>query len=87
MAITKPITDSLKEAIQNVLEAKKKIGEYSQGTSTTKVYKLSGEHNEGDPYVVKLHRNGKHHEPADYFTNDEEDAHGTAKMMLTHEQN
>jgi len=63
-------------------EAKKKIGEYAHGSNVTKVYKLTGEHDEGDPYVVQLHKNGKHYEPADYFTNDEDDAHGTAKHMV-----
>lgn len=63
-------------------EAKKKIGEYTHEGNVTKVYKLSGEHNEGDPYKVELHRNGKHHEAADYFTNDHDDAHGTAKHMV-----
>lgn len=64
-------------------ETKKKIGEYSHSNGhITKVYKLTGEHNEGDPYKVELHRNGKYYEPADYFTNDLEDAHGTAKHMV-----
>lgn len=78
----KPITGSLSDAILSVMEAKKKIGEYSSGTNVARVYKLSGEHDEGDPYHVKLFKNGKHHEPADYFTNDEEDAHGSAKHMV-----
>ena len=78
----KPITHSLLESISLVMEAKKKIGEYTNGSNVSKVYKLSGEHNEGDPYVVHLHKDGKHYEPADYFTNDEEDAHVTAKHMV-----
>lgn len=82
MAITRPITNSLMESILNVLEAKKKIGEYTNGSNTTKVYKLSGEHDEGDPYHVKLFKDGKHHEPADYFTNDVDDAHSTAQHMV-----
>lgn len=63
-------------------ESKKKIGEYSNGSNVAKVYKMTGEHDEGDPYVVHLHKNGKHYEPADYGTNDEADAHGTAKSMV-----
>lgn len=78
----KPITVSMLDAITSVMESKKKIGEYSHGSNSTKVYKLSGEHNEGDPFVVHLHKNGKHYEPADYFTNDLDDAHGTAKSMV-----
>lgn len=81
---TSPITSSLAESIAMVMEAKKKIGEYSEGEHTTRVYKLTGEHDEGDPYKVQLHKNGKHHEPSDYFTNDLEDAHGTAKSMVKH---
>jgi len=78
----KPITSSMLEAITLVMESKKKIGEYSHGEHTAKVYKLTGEHDEGDPYVVHLHKNGKHYEPADYFTNDLHDAHGTAQSMV-----
>jgi len=67
---------------ESVKEARKLIGTYTHGENTSKVYKLSGEHNEGDPYHVKLFKSGKHHEPADYFTNDHDDAHGTAKSMV-----
>lgn len=72
-----------KEMTKQIEEAKKLIGSYSHPNgNSTKVYKLSGEHNEGDPYHVKLFKNGKHYEPADYFTDDESDAHGTAKKMV-----
>ncbi len=67
---------------ESVAEARTKIGEYAHGANVTKVYKLSGEHFEGDPYHVKLFKGGKHYEPADYFTNDEGDAHGTAQHMV-----
>jgi hypothetical protein len=89
MAIAKPITKELNEAILAVLqETKKKIGEYSHTNGhVTKVYKLSGEHDEGDPYKVELHKNGKHYEPADYFTNDKDDAHGTAQHMVKEDIN
>ena len=64
-------------------EARKLEGSYKNaGGHESKVYKLSGEHNEGDPYHVKLFKGGKHHEPADYFTNDKDDAHSTAKRMV-----
>lgn len=63
-------------------EAKKLIGTYNQGNRVAKVYHLTGQHDEGDPFHVKLHINDKHHEPADYFTNDREDAHSTAKHMV-----
>jgi hypothetical protein len=67
-------------------EARKLEGTYSNKNGhESKVYKLSGEHNEGDPYHVKLFKNGKHHEPADYFTNDKDDAHSTAKAMVKEE--
>lgn len=77
--ITGIFNKMIKESLN---ETKKKIGEYTHGSNVTKVYKLSGEHDEGDPYIVQLHKDGKHYEPADYFTNDEEDAHGTAKHMV-----
>lgn len=70
------------EVIGGLNEAKKLIGTYDNGDHTAKVYHLSGEHNEGDPYHVKLFKDGKHHEPADYFTNDKDDAHSTAKDMV-----
>ena len=64
-------------------EARKLEGTYTHTNGNqSKVYKLSGEHHEGDPYHVKLFKAGKHYEPADYFTNDKEDAHGTAKHMV-----
>jgi len=67
-------------------EARKLEGTYSHSNGNqSKVYKLSGEHNEGDPYHVKLFKGGKHYEPADYFTNDKEDAHATAKSMVKEE--
>ena len=67
-------------------EARKLEGTYSHSNGNqSKVYKLSGEHDEGDPYHVKLFKGGKHYEPADYFTNDKEDAHGTAKHMVKEE--
>ena len=74
------VSKSLLHAIE---EARKLEGSYSNPSGhQSKVYKLSGEHNEGDPYHVKLFKNGKHYEPADYFTNDKDDAHSTAKAMV-----
>ncbi len=70
------------ESKESLDETRKKIGEYSHNGNVTKVYKLTGAHYEGDPYHVKLFKDGKHYEPADYFTNDEDDAHGTAKHMV-----
>lgn len=70
------------KVIGGLNEAKKLIGTYDNGNHTAKVYHLSGEHDEGDPYHVKLFKDGKHYEPADYFTNDKDDAHSTAKDMV-----
>ena len=88
VTVTKP---TMEQAVFNFLskkqfgvnEAKSKIGEYTHGPVTARIYKLSGQEKwtEGNPYKVQLHVNGKHHEPADYWTDDEDDAHGTAKMM------
>jgi len=48
------------------------------GDKIAKVYKDTdtGEH------IVKMYINGKRHEAADYFTDDKDDAHGTAKFMV-----
>jgi len=71
------------EGVEHVAEARKLEGSYKNDAGhESKVYKLSGEHNEGDPYHVKLFKGGKHHEPADYFTDDKDDAHSTAKRMV-----
>lgn len=74
----------VKEEVEQVAEAKTLIGTYNhpEKEHTTKVYKLSGMDNEGDDYHVKLFKSGKHYEPADYFTDDKEDAHSTAKRMV-----
>jgi hypothetical protein len=58
-----------------VNEGIRKTGEYSQGRHKATIHKDSdlGE------YKVKFHTDGKHHEPADYFTDDKSDAQGTAK--------
>ena len=70
----------------DIEEARKLEGTYKHTNGhESKVYKLSGEHNEGDPYHVKLFKGGKHYEPADYFTNDKDDAHSTAKHMVKEE--
>lgn len=37
-----------------------------------------------DEYAVKLFVDGKHYEPADYFTSDREDAINTADAMVKH---
>lgn len=75
-----------KEDLSELGEARKLEGTYNHSNGNqSKVYKLSGAHDEGDPYHVKLFKGGKHYEPADYFTNDKEDAHGTAKHMVKEE--
>jgi hypothetical protein len=80
--INKAVDRLAKEEVE-LGEARKLEGSYKNaGGHESKVYKLSGEHNEGDPYHVKLFKGGKHHEPADYFTNDKDDAHSTAKRMV-----
>ena len=80
--INKAVDRLTKEEVE-LGEARKLEGSYKNaGGHESKVYKLSGEHNEGDPYHVKLFKGGKHHEPADYFTDDKDDAHSTAKRMV-----
>jgi len=46
------------------------------GNRQAKIYK------KGDEYVVKHYENGKYKPEADYFTDDKEDAHGTASYFL-----
>ena len=83
--LMKAILKTTKESVEHVFEAKTLLKTYTGDNGhSAKVYKLSGIHNEGDPYKVQLHKDGKHHEPADYFTNDSEDAHHTAQTMLRH---
>jgi hypothetical protein len=48
------------------------------GKHCAKIYK----DHEWNEHRVKFFVNGKHHEPADYHTDDYEDAHGTAKNEL-----
>lgn len=81
--VAKASVQAVKQEAVELGEARKLEGSYSNASGhESKVYKLSGEHNEGDPYHVKLFKGGKHHEPADYFTNDKDDAHSTAKRMV-----
>lgn len=81
--VAKASVQAVKQEEVELGEARKLEGSYSNASGhESKVYKLSGEHNEGDPYHVKLFKGGKHHEPADYFTDDKDDAHSTAKRMV-----
>lgn len=81
--VAKASVQAVKQEEVELGEARKLEGSYKNaGGHESKVYKLSGEHNEGDPYHVKLFKGGKHHEPADYFTDDKDDAHSTAKRMV-----
>jgi len=72
---------------KQVKEAKKKIHSVSNGKNRADVFKLTGADDEGDPFIVKLFKGGRHYEPADYYTDDKNDAIGTAKMMVKEEAN
>lgn len=54
-----------------------------EGNKMAKVYK---DHEWGE-YRVKHYTDGKHHEKADHHTDDEEDAHSTAKYYLSNSGN
>jgi hypothetical protein len=54
------------------------IDTHEEGNKKAKVYK---NYHWGE-YQVKFHTDGKHHKDADYHTDDEDDAHGTAKNWL-----
>lgn len=66
------------KAPTKVNEGKKLVHKDSEGTKSVKVYYDS----DSEEYVVKLYNDGKYYEPADYFTNDKEDAIGTSAVML-----
>lgn len=58
---------------ESITESWKKVGEYESGNHKATIHKMDGE------FKVKFHKDGVHHEPSDYFTDDKEDAFGTAK--------
>lgn len=53
------------------------LADYQDTKRAVRIYKDS----ETKEYVCKLHINGKHYEPADYFTDNHGDAHGTAEKL------
>lgn len=57
---------------------RKLVKQYENGSQSVKVYRDS----DSDEFVVRFYNNGKLHEPADYFTDDLDDAVGTAKAAL-----
>jgi hypothetical protein len=58
-----------------VSEGTKKVGDYANGRHSATVHRDS----ELKEYKVKFFKDGKHHEPADYYCDDKDDAMGTAK--------
>jgi hypothetical protein len=84
----KAITPALAESIQNVMEGKKLLGTHTSadGQRMAKVYKMTGQDNEGDDHIVQYYEGGKRKPEGDYFAGNgegtEEDAHGTAKKMI-----
>lgn len=66
--VTKEDTDQIDEA--------RKVGEYTNGIHKATIHK------EDDEYRVKFHKDGKHLQDADYFTDDKADAEGTAKHQV-----
>lgn len=67
---------SVKEESE-LTEGVRKVGDYSAGRHKATIHKDS----DLSEYKVKFYEDGKHHEPADYFTDDKEDATDTAKMQ------
>ena len=68
------------DALSVVSEGVRKVGEYQSGRHKATIHKDSdlGE------YKTKFYTDGKHHEPSDAFTDDLEDAKGTAKLCVDH---
>lgn len=58
----------------------KKVVQLPDAAITCRVVKVFF-NNETDEYVCQLFISGGHYEPADYFTDDYDDAIGTAKVM------
>lgn len=56
----------------------KLVSAFASTSRTVKVYYNS----DLAEFVVKLYVDGTHYEPADYFTDDKQDADGTAAAML-----
>lgn len=79
-AMTKGETEVVEGSTWGVDSPKRKKGQYASddGRHIAKVHKKE------DEYVVSIHSDGKHNAKADYFTDDKEDAHDTAKAMLAH---
>ena len=79
-AMTKEEVEFTEGSTWGVDSPKRKKGQYASddGRHVAKVHKKE------DEYVVSIHSDGKHNAKADYFTDDKEDAHGTAKAMLAH---
>ena len=63
---------------ENIEEATKKLKSYENGHMRADVH----HDKEWDEYRVKLYSKGKHLKAADYHTDDKDDAHGTAKLMV-----
>lgn len=59
-------------------EANRLVHKAAEGNQEVKVY-YDSEYGE---YIVKLFRDGKHYEPADYYSDDKEDAIATSGKML-----
>lgn len=75
-----PLDTVVRLRTQMLAEGLRKIATHHSecGKHTATVHKDT----EWGEYRVKFHINGKHHEPADYHTNDVEDAHDTARSEL-----
>lgn len=63
-----------------VNEALKLIGAHEEGRHKATVHRDA----EWNEYRVKLHTDGVHQKESDYHTDDKQDAHDTAKMLVSH---
>lgn len=71
---------AIKKPIEEALRLKKT---YEHNGRKAKIYK----DHEWEEHRVKFYTHGKHHKDADYHTDDEEDAHDTAKHWLSKMRN
>lgn len=80
-ATQKELQDAKNQTVKESIKLIQTVKDDAKGTEA-KVYHMTGADDRGDPYMVKLFKKGKHQQFADYFTDDKNDAFGTAKHMI-----
>lgn len=72
-------TKTVQEETEELNESLKLVGKHGDGLHTAKIYK----DNDASEYHVRFYKDGKHlGDDSNYYTDDKEDAHNTAKAEL-----